>query len=129
LSEYSEACIDMRAGNLLISADPDIVGLLRWRASGSHAGMSPPSGSAGQSAGAMSAGRVVLAGRRVKGPPGGRCGGAPKALGLRGTLRGRMVLGGADSGWPVLVCASVFAGQALYLGRGDRSAGHGNEKV
>jgi hypothetical protein len=40
-----------------------------------------------------------------------------------------MVLGGADSGWPGLVCASVFAGQGLYLGRGDRSVGHGKEQL
>jgi hypothetical protein len=115
------------------------------------------SGSAGQSAGATQAGRVVLVGRRVKvrqvpgarlcpmfwhsrgyfdrcarmggGSAGGRCGGARKALDLRGTLRGRMVLGGADSGWPGLVCASVFAGQGVYLGRGDRSVGHGKEQL
>jgi hypothetical protein len=40
-----------------------------------------------------------------------------------------MVLGGAGSGWPGLVCAGVFAGQGLYLSRGDRSIGHGKEQL
>jgi hypothetical protein len=118
VSGYSTSCIDIRADELLISADPDIVGLLSWRAPGSHAGMSPPVGQG-----------LDRRARMGGGSAGGWCGGARKALGLRGTLRGRMVLGGADSGWPGLACASVFAGQGLYLGRGDRSAGHGKKKV
>ena len=114
------------------------------------------SGSAGQPAGAMPAGRVVLADRLAKsarcpefacalrsGTSAGTLTGAlewaadlrgagvagRKALGLRGILRGRMVLGGADPGSSPLACASVCAGQGLYLGRGNRPAGHGKEKV
>jgi hypothetical protein len=52
-----------------------------------------------------------------------------EALNLRGSLRGRMVLGGADPGFSPLACASVLPGQALYLGCGNRPAGHGKEKV
>ena len=52
-----------------------------------------------------------------------------KVLSLRGTLRGKMALGGAGSGSPALASASVLPGQELYLGRGNRSAGHGKEKV
>ena len=154
------ACINAHTHPDLIivrsSADPDIMGLLRWRAPGSHAGMSPPVGQ-GQSAGVLPAGRVVLASRLATsarcpefacalrsgtsagtfdrctrmggGSAEGWCGGARKALGLRGTLRGRMVLGGADPGSSPLACASVLAGQGLYLGRGNRPAGHGKEKV
>jgi hypothetical protein len=40
-----------------------------------------------------------------------------------------MTLGGADSGLSPLACASVLPGQWLYLGRGNRPAGHGKEKV
>ena len=50
-------------------------------------------------------------------------------LNLRGSLRGRTVLDGADSGLSPLACASVLPGQGLYLGRRNRSAGHGKEKV
>ncbi len=52
-----------------------------------------------------------------------------KVLNLRGALRGKMALGGAGSGLPMLASASVLPGQELYLGRGNRSAIHGNEKV
>ena len=52
-----------------------------------------------------------------------------KVLSLRGTLRGKMALGGAGPGLPALASASVLPGQELYLGRGNRSAGHGKEKV
>lgn len=60
---------------------------------------------------------------------GGRDGGARKALDLRGTLRAKTVFDGANSGLSPLACASVFAGQGLYLGCGDRAALHGKEKV
>ena len=50
-------------------------------------------------------------------------------LSLRGTLRGKMALGGAGSGLPMLAPASVLPGQAVYLGCRNRSAGHGKEKV
>jgi hypothetical protein len=40
-----------------------------------------------------------------------------------------MTLGGADSGSSPLACASVLHGQWLYLGRGNRPAGHGKEKL
>jgi hypothetical protein len=40
-----------------------------------------------------------------------------------------MALGGAGSGLPTLASASVLPGQDLYLGRANRSAGHGKEKV
>jgi hypothetical protein len=52
-----------------------------------------------------------------------------EVLNLRGSLRGKTVLDGADSGSPPLACASVLAGPELYLRRGNRSAGHGKEKV
>jgi hypothetical protein len=52
-----------------------------------------------------------------------------KVLSLRGTLRGRMALGGAGLGLPTLASASVLPGQELYLGRGNRSSVHGKEKV
>ena len=44
-----------------------------------------------------------------------------------GHFEGQMALGGADSGWPGLACASVFPAQGLYQGQ-DRSV-HGKEKV
>jgi hypothetical protein len=50
-------------------------------------------------------------------------------LSLRGSLRGKMTLSGADSGSSPLACASVLHGQWLYLGRGNRPVGHGKEKV
>ena len=50
-------------------------------------------------------------------------------LSLRGTLRGKMALGGAGSGLPLLAPASVLPGQAVYLGCRNCSAGHGKEKV
>ena len=52
-----------------------------------------------------------------------------EVLSLRGSLRGKTVLDGADSGLSPLACASVLPGQGLYLGRGNRPAGHGKEKV
>lgn len=45
-----------------------------------------------------------------------------EVLNLRGGLRGRTVLGGADPGLSPLACASVLPGQVLYLGRGNRPA-------
>ena len=50
-------------------------------------------------------------------------------LSLRGTLRGKMALRGAGSGFPMLAPASVLPGQAVYLGCRNRSAGHGKERV
>jgi hypothetical protein len=50
-------------------------------------------------------------------------------LDLRGILRGKMALGGAGSSFPMLASARLFAGQRLYLGMENRSAGHGKEKV
>ena len=52
-----------------------------------------------------------------------------KVLSLRGTLRGRMALVGASPGLPALASASVLPGKELYLGRWNRSARHGKEKV
>jgi hypothetical protein len=52
-----------------------------------------------------------------------------KALILRGTLRGKMAPGGADSGLSPLACASVSPGQVLYQDRTNRSSVHGKEKV
>jgi hypothetical protein len=52
-----------------------------------------------------------------------------EVLYLRGTLRGRMALEGAGSGLSPLAPASVLPVQELYLARGNRSAGHGKEKV
>ena len=40
-----------------------------------------------------------------------------------------MALGGAGSGLSTLASASVLPGQEPYLGRGNRSAGHGKEEV
>jgi hypothetical protein len=58
-----------------------------------------------------------------------RNGRTSNVLSLRGTLRGKMALGGAGSGLPMPVPASVLPGQAVYLGCRNRSAGHGKEKV
>jgi hypothetical protein len=69
----------------------------------------------------MCSDRMTLCQRRVD--PAG------EVLNLRGSLRGRMVLDGADPGLSPLACASVLPGQGLYLGRGNRPAGHGKEKV
>ncbi len=52
-----------------------------------------------------------------------------EVLNLRGSLRGRMALGGADPGFSPLACASVLPGQNPYLGCGNRPAGHGKEKA
>ncbi len=52
-----------------------------------------------------------------------------QALNLRGSLRGKTVPGGADPSLSLLACASVLPGHWLYLGRGNRPAGHGKEKV
>ena len=54
---------------------------------------------------------------------------AGEALNLRGSLRGRKVLDGADPGLSPLACASVLPGQGLYLDCWIRPAGHGKEKV
>jgi hypothetical protein len=52
-----------------------------------------------------------------------------EVLNLRGSLRGRTVPDSADPGLSPLACASVLPGQGLYLGRRNRPAGHGKEKV
>jgi hypothetical protein len=50
-------------------------------------------------------------------------------LNVRGNLRGKTVPDGAVTGLSALACASVLPGQGLYLDCGNRSAGHGKEKV
>ena len=52
-----------------------------------------------------------------------------EGLNLRGSLRGRTVPGDADSGLSPLARASVLPGQGLYLGHGNRPAGHSKEEV
>jgi hypothetical protein len=51
------------------------------------------------------------------------------ALNLSGSLSGKTVPDGADSGLPLLACAGVLPGQGLYVGRGNCTARHGKEKV
>jgi hypothetical protein len=51
------------------------------------------------------------------------------AITVRGTLRGRTALDKAVSGSPELACASIMAVQGKCLGRKNRPALHGREKV
>ena len=51
--------------------------------------------------------------------PGRRAG---RVLNVRGSLRGKTVFDGADSGLSPLACARVLPGQGPYLGSGTRAA-------